>query len=361
MRIVLVAALLAVAACSWAQYVGDFKAGQTVYCPFMTYDANGDLVTATALVAGDVEIYKNGGAIQRASDNGVTMTANFDAVNGQHMLSIDTSDNTDAGFYTAAPTYYQVLIQPFTVGAQNAVGVSCTFSLGVLTTALTDIGVDHLVGAAVTGPDVADNSIVARLASKNATADWDTFNNTTDSLEANKDGQATLAALNAEVDTALRDINLDHLMFDATAVVTDGSALSQMVGVWSLFNSASGGLTAIRTKLDNGVNPTTDGITASSIAANAIGDSEIAPDAIGSSELAATAVTEITDDVFADIVDGTCTFQMVQRALLAFAAGFANGAPTTTVTFRRQDDTTAAIVMTVDADGNRSAVTIDGC
>lgn len=55
-------------------------------------------------------------------------------------------------------------------------------------TALTDIGLDHLLAASVTGTDVTDNSIIAKLASKAATADWDTFVNTTDSLEAISDG-----------------------------------------------------------------------------------------------------------------------------------------------------------------------------
>ncbi len=46
------------------------------------------------------------------------------------------------------------------------------------------------MSAAVAGADVADNSIVARLVSKSATADWDTYNNTTDSLEARQDDKA---------------------------------------------------------------------------------------------------------------------------------------------------------------------------
>jgi hypothetical protein len=49
-------------------------------------------------------------------------------------------------------------------------------------TALSDIGLDHLLSASVTGTDVANNSIFARLVSKSATADWDDFVNTTDSL-----------------------------------------------------------------------------------------------------------------------------------------------------------------------------------
>lgn len=97
-------------------------------------------------------------------------------------------------------------------------------------TALSDIGLDHLLSAAVAGADVTDDSVVAKLVSSAATADWDTFVNTTDSLQALRDNQllqsdilsdatpfaggnvdatissrSTLSAaqVNAEVDTAL--------------------------------------------------------------------------------------------------------------------------------------------------------------
>ena len=57
-------------------------------------------------------------------------------------------------------------------------------------TALSDIGLDHLLGAAVAGADVTDDSIIAQMVSKSGTADWDSFVNTTDSLEAIRDNQA---------------------------------------------------------------------------------------------------------------------------------------------------------------------------
>ncbi len=63
--------------------------------------------------------------------------------------------------------------------------------------ALVAQGLDHLVNAAVVGTDVADNSIVAKLAAAGATADWDTFDNQTDSLEAL---QADHVALQADTD-----------------------------------------------------------------------------------------------------------------------------------------------------------------
>ena len=66
-------------------------------------------------------------------------------------------------------------------------------------------GLDHLVAVAVTGTDVADDSIIAQMVSKSATPDYDSFDNTTDSLEALRDNQITPAQVNAECDTALAD------------------------------------------------------------------------------------------------------------------------------------------------------------
>ena len=53
--------------------------------------------------------------------------------------------------------------------------------------AIETYGLDHLVAASVAGSDVADNSIVAKLVSKESTGDWDDYVNTTDSLQAQRD------------------------------------------------------------------------------------------------------------------------------------------------------------------------------
>jgi len=53
--------------------------------------------------------------------------------------------------------------------------------------AIETYGLDHLVAASVAGGDIVDNSIVAKLVSKESTADWDDFVNTTDSLQALRD------------------------------------------------------------------------------------------------------------------------------------------------------------------------------
>lgn len=55
--------------------------------------------------------------------------------------------------------------------------------------ALVAVGLDHLLSTSVTGTDVADNSVVAKLVSSSATADWDSYSNTTDALQAIRDNQ----------------------------------------------------------------------------------------------------------------------------------------------------------------------------
>jgi hypothetical protein len=70
----------------------------------------------------------------------------------------------------------------------------------------------------------------------------------------------------------------------------------------------------------------------------------------------ADAVTKIWNEVLA----GTKTAKQLLGILIpAFAAGKVTGGGTTTITWRNTEDTFNAIVATVDANGNRSAVTIN--
>lgn len=92
--------------------------GQTIKISFNTYDANGASVTVTDLVAGDVKIHKDGGLTQRTSSAGITVSIDFDGITGNHIISIDLSDNTDAGFYALGSTY-QVRLEGITVVTQT--------------------------------------------------------------------------------------------------------------------------------------------------------------------------------------------------------------------------------------------------
>lgn len=61
-----------------------------------------------------------------------------------------------------------------------------------------------------------------------------------------------------------------------------------------------------------------------------------------------------------DIVEGGMTFGEVFRIVLAFVAGEATGGGTSEIILKSQDGNTDRITMTVDANGNRSAVVVDG-
>jgi len=81
----------------------------------------------------------------------------------------------------------------------------------------------------------------------------------------------------------------------------------------------------------------------------------MAADVLTASALAADAVDEILDE---QIGDGTITVRQALRVLIAGMAAKLTGAATTTVTIRNLADSADVIVATVDADGNRSAVTV---
>ncbi len=57
------------------------------------------------------------------------------------------------------------------------------------------------------------------------------------------------------------------------------------------------------------------------------------------------------------IIEGTVTLKQAIQLVIGFVSGKTSGGGTTSVTFRDTTDTTDRIVMTVDSNGNRSAVT----
>jgi hypothetical protein len=85
-------------------YVGDYEAGATVYIPWNTVDQDGASVSRGSPV-GDIRVYRDDSTTQRTSDAGITDNDDFDGVVGVHMLVVDTSDNTDAGFYATGHDY----------------------------------------------------------------------------------------------------------------------------------------------------------------------------------------------------------------------------------------------------------------
>lgn len=123
--------------------------------------------------------------------------------------------------------------------------------------------------------------------------------------------------------------------------------------------------TAIKTKTDNlPASPAAVGsamtlgsgaITSATFAAGAINAAVIATGAIDADALAADAIDEIIDEV----IEGSTTLRQALRLILAVAAGKSAGGGSSPVTFRDMADSKNRISATVDANGNRTAVTRD--
>jgi hypothetical protein len=122
--------------------LGFVPASSTVTFLFGTYAADGSSVAPlSAFEAADVRIYKDGSATQRTSTSGWTMTSPFDSMTGIHQLSIDLSDNTDAGFY-AAGSVYEVVLFPDTetIDGKTVFAVIARFTIGVQAANVTQFG-----------------------------------------------------------------------------------------------------------------------------------------------------------------------------------------------------------------------------
>ena len=96
-----------------------------------------------------------------------------------------------------------------------------------------------------------------------------------------------------------------------------------------------------------------------SVAVGGITATSIAADAIGASELAADALAEIADAILDEVIEGSTTLRQALRGFAAALLSKASGLATTTAVYRDVGDTKDRITATVDASGNRSAVTLD--
>jgi hypothetical protein len=65
------------------------------------------------------------------------------------------------------------------------------------------------------------------------------------------------------------------------------------------------------------------------------------------------------DDVLDEVVEGTITFRQMLRLFGAALGGELSGAATTTIVIRNASDSKTVITATVDADGNRSVMSLD--
>ena len=142
-------------------------------------------------------------------DTGTTLPATLSTIDGK----IDTIDGIVDSILVDTDTTIPGLIS----GLND---LSAAQVNSEVDTALVDIGLDHLLSASVAGTDIANDSIIAQLVSKSATADWDSFDNTTDALEALAD------APSAPTSAAIADAVWDELLSGHTTAGTFGKAIA---------------------------------------------------------------------------------------------------------------------------------------
>ena len=97
-------------------YYGDFAEDDTVNIPFNTFtsDDPSASVTITNLANTDIHIHKDAGVSPRNNAAGITMSIDHDSITGNHLVTIDTNDNTVGGFWVTG-SEYQVRIEGTTV------------------------------------------------------------------------------------------------------------------------------------------------------------------------------------------------------------------------------------------------------
>lgn len=135
-------------------------AGDVLPVFFSSYvGSTGASVTLTGLAVTDIEIYKDGSTTQRASDAGYTLLdtdgIDFDSITGIHGFSIDTGDNTDAGFYTVG-AWFHVVVSAVTVDSQTVNFIACAFRLmpAEAIAGKPKVDVDAWLGTAAATPTV---------------------------------------------------------------------------------------------------------------------------------------------------------------------------------------------------------------
>ena len=106
-------------------YLGDFADDATVRFLFNTTTTAGvPVAPSSALAEADFRIYKNNGASEKTTANGLTVAAAFDSVTGCHSIVIDTSNDTgDAGFWVAGADYCIMLKTAKTVDGKSVDGL----------------------------------------------------------------------------------------------------------------------------------------------------------------------------------------------------------------------------------------------
>lgn len=135
---------------------GSIPVGTVIPFPFASFGTNGESLTLTGIAVTDIECYKGVSMTQRSSDNGYALMdtdgIDLDSRTGIHGFSIDTGDDTDAGFYAAGSLFW-VVVDAVTINSQTVRFVAGTFRL---VPAETSAGIPKVDASLIEGSDATN-------------------------------------------------------------------------------------------------------------------------------------------------------------------------------------------------------------
>lgn len=266
---------------------------------FPILDADGDLVTGAAEL--DSEVSKDGGTFADCTNEASEIATS----SGMYALDLTATEmNADV---------VAVIVKTTTSGAKTTVLVFYTAAQTL----------DEIAGA--------------------------TFATGTDSLEKIHDDHVThLSAAPSTHDAAAVWAVATRALTDKAGFTISGT--KQTLDALNDITAASVWAVATRALTDKaGFSLAADqsGVTIGTV--NSVGDKT-------GYALSATGIDAIIDDV----IEGTLTLRQAIRIYLAALGGKSTGGGTNTITFLDNAGSKARITATVDADGNRTAMTLDG-
>jgi hypothetical protein len=333
--------------------------------------------TISGLAVTDIEIYKGTSMTQRSSDAGYTLLdtdgIDLDGITGINGFSVDLSDNTDAGFY-AAGSFYNVVVSAITVDSQTVNFIAATFRIVAAentagTPAVDAVRWNNLATVALPLIPTTAGRTLDVSATGEAGVDWANIGSPTTTVALT--GTTIAATQKVDVDTIKTNpvVNGGTITFPTNATVaTTTGAVGSVTGAVGSVTGAVGSVTGAVGSVTGAVGSVTGSVggnvtgSVGSVATGGITAGSFAAGAIDSASLASSGKNAIADSLLdrADAIEVGLTPRNQMKLVGAACAGKASGLATTTAVYRNAvADSKDRISATVDANGNRTAVTVD--
>lgn len=356
---------------------GNVPAGSVLPIIFDAFaGSTGASITLTGLAVTDIEVYKGTSMTQRASDNGYALIdtdgIDLDGTTGIHGFSIDTSDNSDSGFY-AAGSFYTVVVSSVTIDSQTVSFVAATFRLvaaestagtpkadvsmfggtaGTFSGGRPEVNATHAAGTpwgsgAVTAASIAAGAL-------NGKGDWN-IGKTGYALSAG----GVLAIWDA-LTTALTTVgSIGKFLVDRIDVVL--SSRLAAAGYTAPLDAAGtrGAVGLASANLDTQLAALAALLTAIKTTTDALPDGGALTSIASETDIAALNDLSVAD-IIAGISDGTFDFAEMTRIIFAACAGLSSEHQLGTPKYRDAANTKNRIAATTDVNGNRTAIVLDG-